>query len=54
METDRDVQQVQMESSREFSLTEENVIYYTAGYVVRKLRYLRSLRKDLTRLQMLL
>ena len=33
METDRDVQQVQMESSREFSVTEENSIYYTAGWV---------------------
>ena len=52
VETDRDVQQAQMESSREFSVIKENSIYYTARYVVRKL--LKKFTKDLTRLQILL
>ena len=48
METPVDVQEERLETSREFSVIEENAVYYSAGYVVQKLLKKYTKRSDET------
>ena len=48
METPADVQEERLETSREFSVIEENAVYYSAGYIVQKLLKKYTKRSDET------